>query len=154
MRIGWRGFAVGDSAGRLNSMLARFNFSFVDDRLICLACELCVSFISIATLQASGGAMYFFIKSNNPRPTFHLDMSPVERSIMERHIAYWSEKAKQGIAVVFGPVQDPKGVYGIGVYKVKDEAEMNDLLEHDPAKGLLQYEVLQMPRAVVGVVTE
>jgi hypothetical protein len=42
-------------------------------------------------------------------------------------------------------------VYGIGVYKVKDEAEMRDLLEHDPANGLLRYDVLPMPRAVVGL---
>ena len=56
---------------------------------------------------------------------------------MERHVAYWSEKAERGIAIVFGPVMDPKGVYGIGVYQVQDEAEMRDLLEHDPAKGLI-----------------
>ena len=94
--------------------------------------------------------MYFFVKTQNPRPTFQLDMTPAERAIMESHVAYWSEKAAGGIAIVFGPVMDPKGVYGIGVYQVQDEAEMRSLLEHDPAKGLLQYEVLTMPRAVVG----
>ncbi len=94
--------------------------------------------------------MYFFIRTQNPRPTFHLDMTTEERSIMERHVAYWSEKAIQGIALVFGPVMDPKGVYGIGVYQVQDEAEMRELLDHDPANGLLHYEVLPMARAVVG----
>jgi hypothetical protein len=69
---------------------------------------------------------------------------------MERHVAYWSEKAKTGVAIVFGPVMDPKGVYGIGVYQVSDEAEMRDLIDHDPANGLLQYEVFPMARAVVG----
>jgi uncharacterized protein len=69
---------------------------------------------------------------------------------MERHVAYWSDKATQGIAIVFGPVIDPKGVYGIGVYQVRDENEMHDLLKHDPANGLLHYEVLPMARAVVG----
>jgi len=33
---------------------------------------------------------------------------------------------------------------------MRDEAEMNEILEHDPANGLLHYEVLPMPRAVVG----
>jgi len=94
--------------------------------------------------------MYFFIRTQNPRPTFHLDMTADERSIMERHVAYWSEKATNGIAVVFGPVMDPKGVYGIGVYQVQDEAQMRELLNRDPANGLLQYEVLPMARAVVG----
>ena len=94
--------------------------------------------------------MYFFIKTQNPRPTFHLDMTPNERAIMERHVAYWSEVAGRGTAIVFGPVMDPQGVYGIGVYQVQDENEMRQLLEHDPAKGLLRYDVLPMPRAVVG----
>src|SRR5690349_10319095 len=95
--------------------------------------------------------MDYFIKTNNPRPTFHLDMSLEERTIMERHVAYWSEKATRGIAIVFGPVMDPQGVYGIGVYQVDNEEEMRDSLEKDPAKGLLQYEVLPMARAIVGV---
>lgn len=94
--------------------------------------------------------MFFFIKALNPRPTFHLDMTAEERAIMHRHVAYWSERAVQGVAIVFGPVMDPEGVYGIGVYQVQDEAEMRDLLEHDPANGLLRYEVSPMANAVVG----
>jgi hypothetical protein len=94
--------------------------------------------------------MNFFVRTQNPRPTFHLDMTAEERSIMQRHVAYWTEKANLGIAIVFGPVLDPKGVYGIGVYDVQDEPEMHAFIEHDPANGLLHYEVLPMPRAVVG----
>jgi uncharacterized protein YciI len=94
--------------------------------------------------------MYFFVRTNNPRPTFHMDITPEERAVMQEHVKYWSEKAERGIAVVFGPVMDPKGVYGMGVYDVADEAAMRQLLDADPAKGLLQYEVMPMPRAVVG----
>ena len=94
--------------------------------------------------------MYFFVRTQNPRPTFHLDMTSEERAVMNKHVEYWTEKAARGIAIVFGPVMDPKGVYGMGVYQVRDEAEMQELLRHDPANGLLQYEVLPMPRAVVG----
>jgi uncharacterized protein len=94
--------------------------------------------------------MFMFVRTQNPRPTFHLDMSPEERATMEKHIAYWSEKATRGIAIVFGPVLDPKGVYGIGVYRVRDEAEMRELLANDPAKSLLQYELFPMPLAVLG----
>jgi uncharacterized protein len=96
------------------------------------------------------GSMYFFVRTQNPRPTFHLDMSPEERATMTSHVAYWSEKAARGIAIAFGPVMDPQGVYGVGIYKVQDEAEMRELLDHDPAKGLLSYQVLPMPRAVIG----
>jgi uncharacterized protein len=94
--------------------------------------------------------MYFFIRTQNPRPTFHMDITTEERAVMDKHVTYWSEKAAQGIALVFGPVMDPKGVYGIGIYKVQDEAEMRALIDHDPANGLLKYEVLPMLRAVVG----
>ena len=69
---------------------------------------------------------------------------------MERHVAYWSEKAAQAIAIAFGPVMDPKGVCVIGVYQVRDESEMRRLLDQDPANGLLQYEALPMVRAVIG----
>ena len=94
--------------------------------------------------------MYFFIKTQNPRPTFHLDMTPDERTLMDKHVAYWSEKAAKGIAIVFGPVMDPKGIYGIGIYNVQDEMEMRRLILMDPANGLLQYEIFPMPRAVLG----
>jgi hypothetical protein len=93
--------------------------------------------------------MFFFVKTHNPRPTFHLDMTPEERAIMQKHVAYWTEKGAQGIAIVFGPVMDPNGVYGIGVHQVRDEAEIRDLIDHDPANGLLRYEIFPMPRAVV-----
>lgn len=102
--------------------------------------------------RAQETCMHFFVRTQNPRPTFHLDMNPDERAIMEKHVAYWSDKAARGIAIIFGPVADPKGVYGIGVFQVKDEAEMRDLIEHDPANGLLRYEVFPMPRALVGKV--
>lgn len=94
--------------------------------------------------------MYFFVKALNPRPTFHLDMTEAERDLMGRHVAYWTAKAEHGIALVFGPVMDPAGVYGIGVYRVKSEEEMRRLLAGDPARDLLRYEVMPMPRAIVG----
>jgi uncharacterized protein len=94
--------------------------------------------------------MYVFVRTNNPRPTFLLDMTDAEKQVMHAHVAYWSEKGKQGIAVVFGPVLDPKGVYGIGVYSVDDLAHMQRLLADDPARDILKYEFFEMPRAVVG----
>jgi hypothetical protein len=94
--------------------------------------------------------MYFFLRTNNPRPTFHLDMTAGERETMTKHVAYWTERAKEGISIVFGPVADRNGFYGVGVYRVDDEDEMHRLVEHDPANGLLKYEITPMPDAVVG----
>lgn len=78
--------------------------------------------------------MYIFCRAKNPRPTFHLDMTDAERAIMSRHAAYWSEKAQNGKAVVFGPVLDPRGIFGIGVYQVQDEEEFRAYLKEDPAR--------------------
>ncbi len=94
--------------------------------------------------------MYFFVKTNNPRPTFHLDMTAEERATMTGHVAYWTERAKEGISIVFGPVADPGGFYGIGVYRVEDEEQMRRLIQDDPANGLLKYEITPMADAVVG----
>lgn len=96
--------------------------------------------------------MYFYVRTNNPRPTFHLDMTPDERAKMQRHVEYWTAAARRGQAIVFGPVNDPQGVYGVGIYDVRDESEMRELLYQDPAKGLLRYDVFSMPRAVLGSV--
>lgn len=90
---------------------------------------------------------YYFMKLNPPRPTFSQDMSPQEREVMQRHVAYWTELMKQGVIFVFGPVMDPKGSYGVGVIAVDDEAERDRLIANDPANGLNQYEFYPM-RAV------
>jgi uncharacterized protein YciI len=94
--------------------------------------------------------VFVFVRTNNPRPTFHLDMTAEEKQVMQRHVAYWSETAAKGIAVAFGPVLDPRGVYGIGVYKVDDLAHMQRLIAEDPAGTLLKYEIFEMPRVVLG----
>jgi uncharacterized protein len=94
--------------------------------------------------------MYVFVRANNPRPTFLMDMTADERTAMQQHVGYWAEKAAQGIAVVFGPVADPKGVWGMGVYRVSDLAEMQRMLEADPARHMLDYDVFEMPRGVIG----
>ena len=40
--------------------------------------------------------MYIFCKTNNPRPTFHRDMTE-HRATMQRHVAYWKKFAENGI---------------------------------------------------------
>jgi hypothetical protein len=94
--------------------------------------------------------MYVVVRTNNPRPTFHLDMTAEERAAMTQHVAYWTELAREGISIVFGPVADPGGFYGIGIYRVEDEEHMRRLLADDPAKDILRYEIMPMAGAVVG----
>jgi len=87
---------------------------------------------------------HFFLKLIPPRPTFAMDMTQDERNIMMQHVAYWTELMNRNIAIVFGPVMDPNGVYGIGVVEVNSEEEVNVLIENDPANGLNKYEKFAM----------
>ena len=87
---------------------------------------------------------HFFLKLNPPRPTFAQDMSEDERSIMTQHVAYWTDLMAKNTAIVFGPVLDPNGVYGVGVVEVDSEEEVNNLIASDPANGLNRYEMFPM----------
>ena len=80
----------------------------------------------------------FFIKATGPRPTFVSDMTDEERKVMNEHVAYWTGLFERGTAIVFGPVLDPKEVFGIAIVDVKDEAEMRSLLANDPAVKFTQ----------------
>lgn len=90
---------------------------------------------------------HFFLKLIPPRPTFAMDMTQDERNIMMQHVAYWTNLLNKNIAIVFGPVMDPNGAYGVGVVEVNSEEEVNDLIANDPANGLNRYEKFPM-RAV------
>lgn len=88
-----------------------------------------------------------------PRPTFAMDMNAAERKVMNDHVAYWTGLAHKGLARVFGPVADPKGVWGVGIIDANDEAELEELKKDDPAirSGLgFRYEAFPMPRVIFG----
>jgi uncharacterized protein len=96
---------------------------------------------------------YFLCRLIPPRPTFAQDMTEAEAMVMRDHVSYWTELAGRGTAVVFGPVADPKGPWGIGILEVADEAEVQSLTANDPvirAAIGARYEILPMPRAVMG----
>jgi uncharacterized protein YciI len=67
-----------------------------------------------------------------PRPTFAVDMSDEERRIMERHAAYWQPFIDSGRMVVFGPVLDSTGSWGLGVVESDDEEEVRAFAAGDP----------------------
>jgi len=86
-----------------------------------------------------------------PRPTFHDDMSEQERAVMTRHAAYWGELIEQGSVVVYGPVVDATGSWGLGVFRAADPQSARALVEADPAisSGLATFELGSMLVAVV-----
>jgi uncharacterized protein len=91
---------------------------------------------------------YFFLKLVPCRPTFAIDMTDEERAVMMAHIAYWKTWMAEGRVVVFGPVMDPAGPYGMGVVRAKNEEGVQDFVANDPASKINRYEWYPM-RAVV-----
>ena len=67
------------------------------------------------------------------RPTFALDLSEDEREIMGRHAAHWQPLIDSGQMVVFGPMLDQTGSWGLGLVEARDEAELRALAASDPA---------------------
>ncbi len=68
-----------------------------------------------------------------PRPDFALSMSDEEREIMGRHAAHWQPFLDSGQMVVFGPVMDSTGSWGLAVIEADDEDELRTFAADDPA---------------------
>ena len=81
-----------------------------------------------------------------PRPTFALDMTDEEQEIMGRHAAYWQRFVESGQMVIFGPVLDSTGSWGLGVVEADDEDELRAFAARDPAvtSGTAQIEIGKM----------
>ncbi|WP_348812935.1 YciI family protein [Flavobacterium maritimum] len=95
---------------------------------------------------------FYAVYLNPSRPDFAMTMTDIERVIMGQHVAYWTEKMKQGKVYAFGPVIDPKGIYGLGVVAVDNEQELKDIIANDPAGKINKYEYFPM-RAVVPTIS-
>ena len=78
-----------------------------------------------------------------PRPTFALDMTDDERALMSRHAAYWQPLIDSGRMVIFGPVLDSSGSWGLGVVEADDEEELLSFAAGDPVvtSGTAEIEV-------------
>ena len=74
----------------------------------------------------------FVFRLKAPRPTFALDMSDEEREIMARHAAHWRPWVESGQMVIFGPVLDSSGSWGLGVVEADDEQEVRAFAARDP----------------------
>ena len=95
---------------------------------------------------------YFLYKLIPPRPTFPADMTQAEAKLMQEHSSYWRDLMDKGLVVVFGPVSDPKGTYGIAVLQLEDDADANVLGANDPtikANVGFKFEVYSMAQVVL-----
>lgn len=65
---------------------------------------------------------------------------------MGRHAAHWQPLIESGQMVVFGPVLDDSGSWGLGVVESDDEQELRTLAASDPVvtTGTAQIELGKM----------
>jgi uncharacterized protein len=94
---------------------------------------------------------FYAVYLNPSRPDFSTTMTADERSIMLQHVAYWTEKMKQGKVYAFGPVIDPKEIYGLGIVSVESEQELKDIIANDPAGKINRYEYFPMKAVVPNI---
>jgi uncharacterized protein len=88
----------------------------------------------------------FVFRLKAPRPTFALDMTDAEREVMGQHAAYWRPYLDSGQMVIFGPVLESTGSWGLGVVEAEDEDELRAFAAGDPAvtTGTAEMEVGKM----------
>lgn len=87
---------------------------------------------------------YFVLHLLPSRPDFAQTMTDDERAIMTKHVAYWMDIMNRGKVLAFGPVLDPKSVYGLGIVAVENEQEVKEFISNDPASGINKYEYFPM----------
>lgn len=95
---------------------------------------------------------YYLYRLTPPRKSFPADIKPDEAVAMKEHVAYWTELASRGIAVVFGPVADPAGTWGVAIVEVETDEHIRSIAASDPAiKQNLGFtcDVLPMSNAVL-----
>ena len=96
--------------------------------------------------------VFFHCKLIAPRVTFAQDMTEAEKGLMGIHGGYLRNLAEKGVAVLFGPVMDPKGAWGLAIVEAANESEVHALLANDPVikAGIgFQYEINPMAQAVL-----
>src|SRR6516164_6319233 len=95
---------------------------------------------------------YFVYKLVAPRPTFAQTMTEGEATLMQEHGRYWIDLVGKGIVIVFGPVADPRGTWGLAFIEADDESQARAYGANDPAiradVGFI-FEVYPMPQVTL-----
>ncbi len=93
---------------------------------------------------------HFFCKLIAPRPTFAFDMNEREKALMGEHATYWSGMLNEGAVVVFGPVMDPNGPFGMGIMEGADAADVKRRTDADPVmQANIGFKVEIMPMRAI-----
>jgi uncharacterized protein YciI len=94
----------------------------------------------------------FLFRLIPPRADFAQTMTPDEEQAMAAHQEYWQQLLRDGRVVVYGPVADPEGVWGMGVLRADERAEVLEIGERDPSviAGVNTFEVFEIMGGITG----
>jgi uncharacterized protein len=94
----------------------------------------------------------FLFRLIPPRADFAQTMTADEQQAMAGHQDYWRQWMDQGRVVVYGPVADPEGVWGMGVLRAADRAEALQTGNNDPSvlAAVNTFEVFEIMDGVTG----
>jgi uncharacterized protein YciI len=62
-------------------------------------------------------------------------MSDTERKLMEEHVRYWRALQERGIVLVYGPVFDVRGDWGMGNIETEDLLGLRSLQQTTRRSG-------------------
>ncbi len=87
-----------------------------------------------------------------PRADFAQTMTQAEQHAMQQHQEYWRELLTQGRVVVYGPVADPEGIWGVGVVRAASHVDVLELGNGDPSviAGVNTFEVFEIMGGITG----
>ncbi len=96
--------------------------------------------------EGSTPTSLFLFRLIPPRADFAQTMTAEEQQAMAEHMEYWQQLLQDGRVVVYGPVADPEGVWGLGVLRAADRAEVLAIGERDPSvvAGVNTFEVFEI----------
>jgi uncharacterized protein len=94
----------------------------------------------------------FLFRLLPPRPDFAQTLTQAEQDAMQQHAAYWKRLLADGRVVVFGPVADPEGVWGLGVVRADTHEEVVTIAQRDPAitSGVAIFDVAEIMGGLTG----
>jgi uncharacterized protein YciI len=93
---------------------------------------------------------FYLFKFVPHKPNFMVTMTDDERAIVYEHVAYWQQFTDNGTAVMFGPVDDPAGGWGVAIVETDDETLPAAIRADDPVvlADLGPVDIYPIPNAI------
>lgn len=83
------------------------------------------------------------------RADFAETMTEAEMAVMGAHVEYWRGPLEDGRVLIYSPVADPGGSWGLAIVRADSEEELEQLRAGDPAHlagiGVIDWLLLPMP---------